>query len=101
MGFKPDRLLVLNTVFPVRSFDDAPRATAFYRDLLADVRAVPGVDAAGGVTSLPAAMRSNGNFLIEGSTPLLPAGNVGTERDLQRRDAGLLPDAAGAGEARP
>jgi predicted permease len=77
MGFKQDRLLVLNTVFPVRSFDDAPRATAFYRDLLADMRAVPGVDAVGGVTSLPAAMRSNGNFLIDGSTPLLPAGTWG------------------------
>ena len=101
MGFKPDRLLVLNTVFPIRSFDDAPRATAFYRDLLADMRAVPGVDAVGGVTSLPAAMRSNGNFLIEGSTPLLPAGTWGPQRDLQRRDAGLLPHAAGADDARP
>jgi predicted permease len=79
MGFKPDRLLVLNTVFPVRSFDDAPRATAFYRDLLADMRAVPGVDAVGGVTSLPAATRSSGNFLIEGATPLLPAGKWGPQ----------------------
>ena len=77
MGFKPDRLLVLTTQFPVRSFDDAPRATAFYRDLLATIRAIPGVDAVGGVTSLPAGMRSNGNFLIEGSTPVLPAGTWG------------------------
>jgi predicted permease len=74
MGFKPERLLVLSTQFPVRSFDEAPRATAFYRDLLADVRALPGITAAGGVTSMPTAMRSNGTFTIEGSTPLLPAG---------------------------
>jgi putative ABC transport system permease protein len=74
MGFKPERLLVLSTQFPVRSFDEAPRATAFYRDLLADVRGMPGVTAAGGVTSMPTAMRSNGTFTIEGSTPLLPAG---------------------------
>ena len=74
MGFKPERLLVLSTQFPVRSFDEAPRATAFYRDLLTDVRALPGVTAAGGVTSMPTAMRSNGTFTIEGSTPLLPAG---------------------------
>ena len=74
MGFSPDRLLVLGTTFPVRSFEEAPRGTAFYRDLLADIRALPGVDAVGGVTSMPTAMRSNGTFVIEGSTPLLPAG---------------------------
>jgi len=74
MGFKPDRLVVLNTQFPIRTFEEAPSATAFYRDLLADVRALPGVDAAGGVTSMPTARRSNGNFTIEGSTALLPAG---------------------------
>jgi predicted permease len=74
MGFKPDRLAVLSTQFPIRTFDEAPRATAFYRDLLDDVRALPGVDAAGGVTSMPTAQRSNGNFTIEGSTPFLPAG---------------------------
>jgi len=74
MGFKPERLLVLTTQFPVRSFDEAPRATAFYRDVLADVRALPGVTAAGGVTSMPTAMRSNGTFAIDGSTAFLPAG---------------------------
>ena len=74
MGFKPDRLVVLNTQFPIRTFEEAPSATAFYRDLLADVRALPGVDAAGGVTSMPTARRSNGTFTIEGSTALLPAG---------------------------
>jgi putative ABC transport system permease protein len=74
MGFKPDRLVVLNTQFPIRTFEEAPSATAFYRDLLADVRALPGVDSAGGVTSMPTARRSNGTFTIEGSTALLPAG---------------------------
>ena len=74
MGFAPERLLVLSTQFPVRTFDEAPRATVFYRDLLADVRMLPGIDAAGGVTSMPTAMRSNGTFVIDGSTPLLPAG---------------------------
>ena len=74
MGFAPDRLVVLSTQFPLASFDEAPRATAFYRQILADVRALPGVDAAGGVTGMPTAMRSNGTFTIEGSTALLPAG---------------------------
>jgi predicted permease len=66
MGFAPERLLVLRTVVPVRTFQDAPRAVAFYRDLLADLRTVPGVDAASGVTSLPTVVRSDGGYQIEG-----------------------------------
>jgi predicted permease len=46
--------------------DDAPRATAFYRDLLPELRALPGVTAAGAVTSLPTAVRSNGGYWLEG-----------------------------------
>ncbi|HEU4689404.1 MAG TPA: ADOP family duplicated permease, partial [Vicinamibacterales bacterium] len=66
MGFVPEQLLVLRTVVPVRSMDDAKRAVAFYRDTMADVRALPGVNAAGAVTSLPTAVRSNGGYWIEG-----------------------------------
>ena len=66
MGFAPEKLLVLRTVVPVRTFQEAPRATAFYRDLLTDLRTLPGVDAVGGVTSLPTAVRSNGGYQIEG-----------------------------------
>jgi predicted permease len=66
MGFVPEQLLVLRTVVPVRSMEDAKRAVAFYRDAMADVRAVPGVTSAGAVTSLPTAVRSNGGYWIEG-----------------------------------
>jgi predicted permease len=82
MGFAPDRLLVVSTQFPLASFEQAPRASAFFRDLLADVRALPGVDAAGGVTSMPTALRSNGTFTIEGSTRLLPAGTRSPQATL-------------------
>jgi predicted permease len=51
---------------PVRSSEDAPRATAFYRDLLTELRAIPGVTAVGGVTGLPTAVASNGGYLLEG-----------------------------------
>ena len=67
MGFDSERLLVVRTAFPVSNFAEAPRATAFYRDLLADLRAVPGVEAIAGVTSLPTVVRSNGGYSIEGS----------------------------------
>ncbi len=66
MGFNAERLLVLRTVVPIRTMADAPKATDFYRDLLADVRTVPGVIAAAGVTSLPTQVRSNGSYWIEG-----------------------------------
>jgi predicted permease len=66
MGFDPDRLLVLTTVVPVRTSDEAPRATAFYRALLDDLRATPGITAVSGVTSLPTQVRSNGGYWIEG-----------------------------------
>ena len=74
MGFSPERLLVLRTAVPVRSFDEAPRATAFYRDLLAELRALPGITAIGAVTSLPTAVRSNGGYAIEGVSTLQQMG---------------------------
>jgi putative ABC transport system permease protein len=67
LGFDAERLLVLRTIVPVNSDADAPRATAFYRELLTGVRSLPGVDAAGAVTSLPTLVRSDGGYLVEGS----------------------------------
>lgn len=66
LGFTPEKLLVLRTVVPVRTFEEAPRATAFYRDLLADLRTLPGVTSVAGVTTLPTVVRSNGGYQIEG-----------------------------------
>jgi putative ABC transport system permease protein len=66
MGFAPERVLVLRTAVPVARAEDAPRATAFYRDVLRDVRVVPGVDAASAVLSVPTSVRSNGGYWIEG-----------------------------------
>lgn len=66
MGFDSDRLLVIRTTVPVAGRADAPRATAFYRELLSDVRGMPGVLAAGAVTGLPSAPRSNGSYWIQG-----------------------------------
>jgi putative ABC transport system permease protein len=66
MGFEPERLLVLTTQVPVRTIEDAPRAAAFYRDLLPELRAVPGVTAAAGVRGIPTAVISNGGYLLEG-----------------------------------
>ena len=66
MGFSPDRLLLLRTAVPVRSIADAPRGTAFYRDLLPELRALPGVTSIAGVTSPPTAVGSNGGYWLQG-----------------------------------
>jgi predicted permease len=66
MGFRSERLAVLHTVVPVSGRDDFPRAIATYRDMLSDVRSIPGVVSAGAVTSLPTAVRSNGGYWIQG-----------------------------------
>jgi predicted permease len=74
MGFSAERLLVLRTAVPVRSRQEAPRATAFYRDLLDELRAVPEITAVGAVTSLPTAVRSNGGYAVEGISTLQQMG---------------------------
>ena len=74
MGFAPQQILVLNTAVPVRGIENASRASDFYRDLLADVRTLPGVTAAAAVTSLPTAVRSNGGYAIEGRSDLMQTG---------------------------
>ena len=66
MGFSAERLLVMRTSVPTRGIDDAPRAVAFYRDLLPDLRALPGVAAVAGVTSIPTQVASNGGYWLEG-----------------------------------
>ena len=66
MGFRSDRLVVLKTVVPVAGRDQFPRAIATYRGMLEELRAIPGVTAAGAVTSLPTAVRSNGGYWIQG-----------------------------------
>jgi putative ABC transport system permease protein len=66
MGFSPERLLALHTAVPIAGRDDAARGTAFYRDLLPELRALPGVAALGGAMGVPTRPRSNGGYWIEG-----------------------------------
>ncbi len=66
LGIDVDRLVVLRTAVPVANVADAPRATSVYKSILSDVRGLPGVSAAGAVTGLPTAVRSNGGYWIQG-----------------------------------
>ena len=66
MGFQDDRLVVLRTTVPVSGRDQFARAMDVYRNTLTELRSIPGVVAAGGVTSLPTVVRSNGGYWVQG-----------------------------------
>jgi putative ABC transport system permease protein len=70
MGFSPEQLLVLQTSVPVRGSADAPRAVAFYRELIPDVRALPGVTAAAAALAAPTVVKSNGGYRVDGDGTL-------------------------------
>ena len=67
MGFQGDRLVVLRTTVPVSGRPQFARAIEVYRTTLTEMRNMPGVIAAGGVTSLPTLVRSNGGYWIQGA----------------------------------
>src|SRR5688572_11504453 len=66
MGFQGDGLVVLRTTVPVSGREQFARAIEVYRNTLSELRTMPGVAAAGGVTSLPTLVRSNGGYWIQG-----------------------------------
>src|SRR5687767_11522657 len=66
MGFHGDRLAVLRTTVPVSGRAEFARAIEVYRNTLTELRGMPGVVAAAGVTSLPTLVRSNGGYWIQG-----------------------------------
>ncbi|HWC96857.1 MAG TPA: ABC transporter permease [Candidatus Sulfopaludibacter sp.] len=73
-GFRPDRVLTIDFSLPERRYDNPARVAGFYRDLLARVRATPGVESAGLVTVAPLGGHfMDTTFTIEGRPPL-PAG---------------------------
>ena len=67
MGFQGDRLVVLRTTVPVSGRAQFARAIEVYRNALTELRSMPGVVAAGGVTSLPTLVRSNGGYWVQGA----------------------------------
>jgi putative ABC transport system permease protein len=66
-GFRPQNVVVVDAVLMRDRYPDAAPMIRFYRDALAAVRALPGVESAGVVTHLPFGGNSWGNsYEIEG-----------------------------------
>jgi putative ABC transport system permease protein len=67
MGFRPERLLVMNTSVAAKDDAAVKRATYYFRDLLPQLRSIPGVQSAAAVMGLPTGKRtSDGSYSIEG-----------------------------------
>src|SRR5688572_295375 len=56
-GFKAENVLTLRTALPESKYPTIAHRAAFYRDVLAGVRGIPGVSSAAYITSLPIAQQ--------------------------------------------
>lgn len=73
-GFRTGGALTFRTSLPEAAYDDESRRVAFYDDLLARLRALPGVRSAAATTGLPLnGMRFDLSFEVAGRPPLPPA----------------------------
>jgi predicted permease len=69
-GFKADHVLTAQISLPALQYTDGPARAAFWTRLLADVRALPGVAAAGLTSNIPLSGNvSSGSYSIVGMTP--------------------------------
>ena len=81
-GFNPAHVLTLEVTLTGRKYTDAASLAETYRRLWERLHALPGVTAAGGVTSLPLSqMFAWGPITVEGRTP--PAGEEFINADMR------------------
>lgn len=67
LGFQTEKLLLAETTTPADDLAGAKRNIRFYEDMLPQIERMPGVIAAGAVTSPPGStQRSNGSVQVEG-----------------------------------
>jgi predicted permease len=65
LGFRPEHVLLVETSVPASNLDTARRATRFYKDLLPQLRVLPGVLQAGATMGPPGDVHSNGGYWID------------------------------------
>jgi putative ABC transport system permease protein len=69
-GFNPEHLITLRLILNRTSYPNPPQLTDFYSQLLDRVKAVPGVQSAGLISTLPlSGNNTDTSFLIEGHPP--------------------------------
>ena len=78
LGFNPDHLLTARVSLGGERYQDEARQRRFFEDLLAGVRATPGVQSASAINWLPlSGLRSATRMVIEGAAPVAPGQEPG------------------------
>ena len=78
-GFNPNNLLTMRVNLPRRKYDTDPKAMGFFNRAVEQLRALPGVEAAGAINTLPFAGPHSGTSLeVEGQPKLPPGQELGT-----------------------
>ena len=70
LGFHPEHVLVMESSVPSSGIESAKRATRFYKSLLTDIAAMPGVSTVGATRSVPGTVLSNGGYWLDHLPPL-------------------------------
>ena len=65
LGFRSEGILVMETDVPASDLESARRGTRFYKDLLDQVAAIPGVLNAGASRAVPGRVSSDGGYWID------------------------------------
>jgi putative ABC transport system permease protein len=76
LGYHPEHVLVMETSVPASDEKSARSATSFYKDLLHDVAALPGVTASGATRSTPGHVPSDGSYWLDHLPPRDQMGNA-------------------------
>jgi putative ABC transport system permease protein len=73
LGYDATNLLTLRLSFPAPSYPTGPQRTAFLREALERIEALPGIESAGAVTVLPVGDPTNSAMCtVEGRPPAFP-----------------------------
>ncbi|MFY9554986.1 MAG: ABC transporter permease [Blastocatellia bacterium] len=81
LGFNPDKLLTMSVSLPGRKYPKPEQSLQFYQNLIDRLAGMPGVRAAGLITTIPFAGDGNSdNFIVEGHEPA--TGDEGVQTQL-------------------
>jgi putative ABC transport system permease protein len=87
LGFDPRRVLTAQIVLPSARYDEPQQQAAFYEQMLQRIKALPGVESVGAVTTLPlAGSNLTLNFDIEGRPPAKPGEDLNADYDAVSPD---------------
>jgi putative ABC transport system permease protein len=86
-GFNPDNVLTMTLNLPASKYKDDRQQAQFYKEVLDRISALPGIESAGIINSLPLSGEStNGDVEIQGYTPSSAADSPLSEKYLTSPD---------------